>query len=307
MRRRERPARHRGSSGPDNVWPPLADVMLLAACAFLVVFVVALNSAGGGALANAGIAGLENDKSKRLGKAVVDLRGARATLECQRKQRRDREATLRTTMLDAARRLRAALRATPSSVPLGNAATQAALAEGLVIPIKARTLFARNEAKVRPEYARLLKGRVAAALAEVLSKDPQRTFVVRIEGHTDAVPYVPKGVATNCISNNWELSTRRATNVLQQLLESTYKVDKARIFASGFADTRLLRGKPERSGDNRRVVVRVMPSIESLSGLLGAPAEGMAQDLAKASTVAVDGVDYRCTAIGAEVEAGGIP
>jgi chemotaxis protein MotB len=112
--------------------------------------------------------------------------------------------------------------------------------EGLGIELKDALLFDSGSADVRAE------GReVVGQLAKLLRELPKRPIVV--EGHTDDVP-----IHTAQFRSNWELSSQRAINVLVALEASG--VDRSRLSARGFADTRPL--DHDRAA-NRRVVIHV--------------------------------------------------
>ena len=64
-------------------------------------------------------------------------------------------------------------------------------------------------------------------LAGVLEKNPD--IQITIEGHTDNVPFNPSG---GQLTDNWDLSVKRATTVVRVLLEGS-KIDPKRLTASG--------------------------------------------------------------------------
>src|SRR4030042_4525824 len=61
----------------------------------------------------------------------------------------------------------------------------------------------------------------------VLEKNPD--IQITIEGHTENVPYNP---GSGQLSDNWDLSVKRATTVVRTLLEGT-RIDPARLTAAG--------------------------------------------------------------------------
>ncbi|MBK9734202.1 MAG: OmpA family protein [Saprospiraceae bacterium] len=65
--------------------------------------------------------------------------------------------------------------------------------------------------------------KVLAKIAGIIND--QKDLDVLVEGHTDNVP-----VTTECISDNWDLSTKRATAVVR-VLQNRYKVDPSRMTA----------------------------------------------------------------------------
>lgn len=121
-------------------------------------------------------------------------------------------------------------------------------AEGLGIEFRDALLFDSGSARLREE-ARPAIGEIARLLREL----PARP--VTIEGHTDEVP-----IKTASFHSNWELSSQRAINVLQALQSAG--VERERMSARAYADTRPMAGAAEkelekRRASNRRVVIRV--------------------------------------------------
>jgi chemotaxis protein MotB len=94
--------------------------------------------------------------------------------------------------------------------------------------------------------------------ADIINKDALRQLgeklktaaaSVRVEGHTDTVP-----VANRSFRSNWELSTRRAVNVVKFLAEEC-GIDAKKLSAAGYADSRPVASNdhPEGRALNRRV------------------------------------------------------
>jgi len=87
-----------------------------------------------------------------------------------------------------------------------------------------KVLFASGSARLTQENRELL-----SRIATILRVLP---FAVRIEGHTDNVP-----IHTRAFPSNWELSTRRATNVVLYLVR-TQALPADQFSAAGYADTK---------------------------------------------------------------------
>ncbi|HTE00060.1 MAG TPA: flagellar motor protein MotB [Mucilaginibacter sp.] len=91
------------------------------------------------------------------------------------------------------------------------------------------------------------------------------TYDVLIEGNTDNVPISQKN-----IRNNWDLSTLRASSVVQAL-QNTYKVDPKRMTAGGrgeynpIADNSTDAGKSQ----NRRTQIIITPKLDQFMDLIG--------------------------------------
>jgi chemotaxis protein MotB len=135
---------------------------------------------------------------------------------------------------------------------------------GLVVNIITdRVLFDPGEAKLRPEGSRVLD-----AMAPLLKRLPNSLV---IEGHTDDQP-----MNDSRFASNWELSTARATTVLQHLLGDG--VAPSKVAAAGYADQRpLAPGKSAASrARNRRVAIVILstatkPSRTSVANLSSTP------------------------------------
>ena len=111
---------------------------------------------------------------------------------------------------------------------------------GITLRIDNRLLFDSGEASLTAG------GR--AVLRDLVDRLDSFDGRVSVEGHTDNVP-----IATARFPSNWELSTRRATAVLRELVDSG--LSRGRLRAIGYADTRPLDSNETASGRaaNRRV------------------------------------------------------
>lgn len=118
---------------------------------------------------------------------------------------------------------------------------------GLVVSIVSdQVLFEPGSATLRPEGRRVLDGLAGALLA---LPNP-----VAIEGHTDSVP-----ISNARFPSNWELSTARATSVLQYFV-GHYDFPPTRLTASGYGEYRPVadNATPQGRGQNRRVDIAVL-------------------------------------------------
>ena len=105
-------------------------------------------------------------------------------------------------------------------------------------------------------------GKIALGkLANVLVANPD--IAVNIEGHTDSIPIRGK------FEDNWALSTARATSVVR-ILVNTYKVDPARVIASGHAwfDPVDTNSTAEGRARNRRTEIILSPKLDEIYKLL---------------------------------------
>lgn len=113
--------------------------------------------------------------------------------------------------------------------------------EGLVITFSEKYMFDSGKADIYPEAKEVIKN-----IASLLVDEPNR---ISIEGHTDNTP-----INTPEFPSNWELSTKRAVNVLKYLLEEL-KFDPKRLTAAGFGEWHPVapNDTPENKAKNRRV------------------------------------------------------
>lgn len=105
-------------------------------------------------------------------------------------------------------------------------------------------------------------------LAKVLEKNPEIT--VLIEGHTDNVPFTSKGA----LESNWDLSTKRATAVVQILLKSK-QILPQNLTAAGRSEYVPIAPNSSAEGRaaNRRIEVVLSPSLDEITTLLEANKE----------------------------------
>jgi chemotaxis protein MotB len=113
--------------------------------------------------------------------------------------------------------------------------------EGLVITFSEKYMFDSGKADIYPEAKEVIKN-----IAALLVDEPNR---IAIEGHTDNTP-----INTPEFPSNWELSTKRATNVLKYLLEEL-KFDPKRLTAAGYGEWHPVapNDTSENKAKNRRV------------------------------------------------------
>ncbi|GAA3570784.1 OmpA/MotB family protein [Snuella lapsa] len=100
-------------------------------------------------------------------------------------------------------------------------------------------------------------------LGSVLAVNPD--IAILIEGHTDNVPYKGSGQ----LDGNWDLSTKRATAIVNILRENT-AINPENLTAAGrgeFAPV-ATNDTPEGKAKNRRIEVILTPKLDELSKLL---------------------------------------
>jgi chemotaxis protein MotB len=117
--------------------------------------------------------------------------------------------------------------------------------DGIRVTLLARKFFAPSSTELDPSAKKILDG-IADAI-----KDTKR--IIRVEGHTDNLPFNKNGMS------NWELSSLRAVSVAKYLI-GTHNFLPGTIYAAGFADTRPLASNdtPDDRALNRRVDIKIL-------------------------------------------------
>jgi chemotaxis protein MotB len=114
-------------------------------------------------------------------------------------------------------------------------------ARGLILSLPEQAAFAVASSEVSNE-ARQMIDRIAAAVAPTPN-------AIRVEGHTDDVP-----IRTSRFTSNWELSTARASAVVEYLVTSSGLAPE-RLSAAGYGEfhPRVPNDTPENRASNRRI------------------------------------------------------
>jgi chemotaxis protein MotB len=104
--------------------------------------------------------------------------------------------------------------------------------------------------------------KVLGKVAKVLNAYPDMDFMV--EGHTDNVP-----IHTDCIADNWDLSTKRATSVIR-ILQTQYSIRPERMSAAGRSGYIPLASNNDKEGRalNRRTRIIILPQLDQFFKLL---------------------------------------
>lgn len=108
------------------------------------------------------------------------------------------------------------------------------------------------------------EGRTAVQqLGNVLAQNPD--IAVLIEGHTDNVPYGGSGQ----IKDNWDLSTKRATAIVQ-ILRQNANINAENLTAAGRGEYAPVatNDTPEGKAKNRRIEVILTPKLDEITRLL---------------------------------------
>lgn len=100
-------------------------------------------------------------------------------------------------------------------------------------------------------------------VAKVLADNPD--ISVLIEGHTDNVPYSGSGP----IADNWDLSTKRATAIVNIIRENK-KVDPKNLTAAGRSEFAPIAPNETAEGKskNRRIEIILTPKLDEINKLL---------------------------------------
>jgi len=100
-------------------------------------------------------------------------------------------------------------------------------------------------------------------VAKVLADNPE--IAVLIEGHTDNVPYQGNGQ----ITDNWDLSTKRATAIVNIIRENK-KVEPKNLTAAGRSEYAPVTENTSAEGKskNRRIEIILTPKLDEISKLL---------------------------------------
>lgn len=126
------------------------------------------------------------------------------------------------------------------------------------VSMENKLLFSSGSWAVGPEGRRAVQ-----QLGEVLADNPD--IAVLIEGHTDNVPYGGSGQ----LKDNWDLSTKRATSIVQILRENN-QIDPQNLTAAGRGEYAPIASNDTAEGraKNRRIEVILTPKLDEINRLL---------------------------------------
>ena len=129
------------------------------------------------------------------------------------------------------------------------------------IDISDKLLFTSGSYDIT-DKAKVVLGKVAT----VLKNQPDLEFMV--EGHTDNIAFSGSGA----ISDNWDLSVKRATTVVR-LLQKQYGLDPAKMVAAGRGEYSPVADNATKEGKaaNRRTRIVVLPQLDQFFKLLETP------------------------------------
>ena len=103
---------------------------------------------------------------------------------------------------------------------------------------------------------------VLGNIAKILESRPE--LDVMVEGYTDN-----DAISNSCVTDNWDLSVKRATAVVR-VLQNTFKVDPNKIIAAGRGEYNTLTSNatPEGKATNRRTRIILLPKMDQYYDLL---------------------------------------
>ncbi len=107
-------------------------------------------------------------------------------------------------------------------------------------------------------------GKILNKLADVIKSEP--SMEVMVEGHTDS-----RTINTPMVSDNWDLSVKRATSIVRKL-QKEYGVDPSQLIASGRSSYLPLveNNSKENMAMNRRTKIIILPNLDKFFALLDA-------------------------------------
>ncbi|MFS4415075.1 flagellar motor protein MotB [Maribacter sp. 2307ULW6-5] len=103
---------------------------------------------------------------------------------------------------------------------------------------------------------------ILGKLAEVIKSEP--SMEVMVEGHTDSRP-----ISTPMVSDNWDLSVKRATSVVRKL-QNDFGVEPSQLIAAGRSSYLPLveNDSKEHMAQNRRTKIVILPNLDKFFALL---------------------------------------
>jgi chemotaxis protein MotB len=103
---------------------------------------------------------------------------------------------------------------------------------------------------------------VLGKIAKIIKARPD--LEVMVEGYTD-----DQAINTDCISDNWDLSVKRATSVVR-VLQENFGIDPNKLIAAGRGEYNAITSNETKEGRavNRRTRIILMPKLEQFYDLL---------------------------------------
>ena len=192
-----------------------------------------------------------NAEQERLNKLKTDLEASSTRLAELEKMMADKEAAMNKLKVSLSKALNA-FEGKGLSVEHRNGK--------VYVSMENKLLFESGSWTVGTEGKKAVK-----ALGNVLAENPE--ISVLIEGHTDNDKIV--GTIGGGIENNWDLSTKRATAIVNILSENK-GIDKKNLTAAGRSEFAPLAGNETAEGKakNRRIEIILTPKLDEISKLM---------------------------------------
>ncbi|MCB7482171.1 OmpA family protein [Christiangramia sediminis] len=217
---------------------------------------------------NSSAAIAENSRQNRELLAQLDEKEAALIQEKNRLEKLEKDLAIRSQRIDELESVIAAKDAKMNA--LKNAVSNALTnfeGKGLSVEQRDGKVYVSMENKLlfdSGSWAVNSEGRKAVQqLGTVLAQNPD--IAVLIEGHTDNVPYGGSGQ----LKDNWDLSTKRATSIVQILRENS-KIDPQSLTAAGRGEYAPVASNDSEAGKakNRRIEVILTPKLDEITRLL---------------------------------------
>ncbi|HET9623110.1 MAG TPA: OmpA family protein [Kofleriaceae bacterium] len=183
---------------------------------------------------------------KERGELTQNMADTQARLEELRKQKAAADARLQ-TFRNLVQKLRSMIDAGQLKVVIRNGR--------MIIALPNDILFDSGKVDVKPDGKKALAG-----VAQVLATVGDRDFLVA--GHTDDLP-----IKTAQFPSNWELSTRRAVEVVRYLISQGMKPKVLAAAGYGEFDPAVANDSAEHRAQNRRIEIVLQPNISDLPPL----------------------------------------
>ncbi|MBT8295522.1 MAG: OmpA family protein [Gramella sp.] len=217
---------------------------------------------------NSSAAIAENSRQNRELLAQLDEKESALIQEKNRLEKLEKDLAVRSQRINELESLIAAKDAKMNA--LKNAVSNALTnfeGKGLSVVQKDGKVYVSMENKLLFEsgsWAVNSEGRKAVQqLGSVLAQNPD--IAVLIEGHTDNVPYGGSGQ----LKDNWDLSTKRATSIVNILRENA-NIDPQNLTAAGRGEYAPVAPNNSEAGKakNRRIEVILTPKLDEITRLL---------------------------------------
>ena len=127
----------------------------------------------------------------------------------------------------------------------------------VMVNLSDKMLFTTGSAKISTRANAVLE-----KIALIVKSRPE--LEVMVEGYTDNV-----AINTECITDNWDLSVKRATSVVR-VMQQTFNIDPNKLIAAGRGEFNTLTSNSTAEGrtTNRRTRIILMPKLDQFYDLL---------------------------------------